>query len=47
MWGIAFCLNPRHWRLGWHDAKDEQMGREIVVGRWFCLGPVAITYDYE
>jgi hypothetical protein len=48
MWGIAFSLNPRNWRLGWSDAMDhDSQGREVCVGRWFFIGPVALTYDYE
>lgn len=49
MWGVAFSLNPKDWRLGWVDAKDidPNSGRAIVVGRWFFLGPIAVTHDYE
>lgn len=50
MWGIAFSWNPKNWRLGWSDALDyphPQALDPIVVGRWFFIGPVAITYDYE
>lgn len=49
MWGIAFSPNPRHWRLGFSDAMDVDpvTGADIIVGRWFFIGPVAITYDYE
>jgi hypothetical protein len=48
MWGIAFSFNPVNWRLGWSDAMDyDASGREIIVGKWFFLGPVALTYDYE
>ncbi len=49
MYGIAFSLNPRHWRLGFSDAMDTDpvTGRDIIVGRWFFIGPIAITYDYE
>lgn len=49
MWGIAFCIDPRYWRLGAVDAVDEDptTGRPVIIGRWYCFGPVAITYDYE
>ncbi|MDX2334597.1 hypothetical protein [Brevundimonas vesicularis] len=43
MWGIAFSLNPMAWRFGKRDAVDGG----IVVGVWWCFGPVAICYDYE
>lgn len=42
--GIAFSLDPREWRFGWNDAVEED-GR--IVGRWLCLGPVALCWDYE
>lgn len=45
MWGIAFSLNPLAWRLGPCDAWDEDLQR--VIGVWYCLGPIAVTYDYE
>ena len=50
--GIAFSLSVRDWRLGFSDAIDDQHpnaapGRPVVVGRWLCLGPVAICWDYE
>lgn len=44
MWGIAFSLSPRAWRLGRRDAVAED-GR--VIGVWWCFGPVAICRDYE
>lgn len=45
MWGIAWTWKPFEWRLGFCEAYDEVEDR--VVGRWLCLGPLAITYDYE
>ena len=45
MYGIAFCWKPWEWRLGKCDAYDDELGR--VIGVWFCLGPIAFTYDYE
>lgn len=47
--GLAFSWSPREWRWGWCDAIDDQIvpGRHVVVGRWLCFGPVAITFDYE
>lgn len=44
MWGIAFSWDLRAWRLGKCDARDDD-GR--LVGTWWCLGPVAICYDFE
>jgi hypothetical protein len=35
MWGFAFSLDPRAWRLGKRDAYDV-LGR--VVGVWWCFG---------
>lgn len=43
MWGIAFSIRPTEWRLGACEADDD--GR--IVGRWYCFGPIALTYDYE
>ena len=43
--GIAFSLNPRHWRFGRVDAYDDVLDR--VVGTWLCFGLIAFTYDYE
>jgi hypothetical protein len=47
MWGFAFSLNPLSWRLGACDAVDDAYSPPRVVGRWYCLGPIAVTYDYE
>ena len=48
MFGVAWSWNWREWRLGVADAIDEDAnGREIVIGRWLCLGPLALTYEYE
>ena len=44
MWGIAFSMQPREWRLGACDAVEDD-GR--IVGRWYCFGPVALTYDFD
>jgi hypothetical protein len=44
MWGWAYSWSPKHWRLGVHDAVEDD-GR--VVGVWLCLGPIALCYDYE
>lgn len=44
MWGIAISFDPRQWRLGKCDAVD---GDDRIVGVWWCLGPLAICYDYE
>lgn len=44
MWGIALSMNLYEWRLGICDAVDDD-GR--VVGVWYCLGPIAVCYDYE
>jgi hypothetical protein len=43
MWGLAFSLNPSEWRFGKCDAVDDG----LVVGVWWCFGPVALCYDYE
>ena len=32
MWGFAFSLDPRAWRLGKRDAYDDVLGG--VVGVW-------------
>ena len=49
MWGLAWSFNPVHWRLGWFDAMDTDptTGIDYCVGRWFFIGPIAITYEYE
>lgn len=49
VYGIAFSWNPRNWRLGWSDAVDvdPNTGREVVIGQWFFVGPVALTMEYE
>lgn len=47
MWGIAFSLKPTEWRLGACDAIDDSFDPPRIVGRWYCFGPVAVTYDYE
>lgn len=49
IYGLAFSLDPRKWRLGWSDAMDidPSTGRAIVVGRWFFVGPIALTMDYQ
>ena len=50
--GIAISLDPRAWRFGFTDAVDDEHpeaapDRPVCVGRWLCLGPIAICWDYE
>jgi len=48
MWGIAWSWTPKDWRIGPVDAFDyDDFGRKIIVGRWYCFGPVALTRDYD
>lgn len=44
MWGFAISLKPSAWRFGKRDAVDD---RGVIIGVWWCLGPVALCYDYE
>lgn len=44
MWGVAFSFSPSGWRIGRCDAIEDD-GQ--VIGVWYCLGPIAITCDYE
>lgn len=41
---FAFSFDPRTLRLGRSDALDDD-GR--CVGRWLCLGPIALCWDYD
>ena len=49
--GYAISWSPRAWRFGFADAVDDQHpsapGKLVVVGRWLCLGPLALCWDYE
>ena len=41
---IAFCLNPKHWRIG-QQVREDAAGSRLVT--WWCAGPIAFAAEHE